>query len=204
MLGLGLLVGSLLPSTRLEDEAMGEQADELKARGVEAGREVLERGQEMAASAGEAAYDEAKRQGLTPSQLAEQARAGIDQLAGAAKEHAPAAGDLRSKAAAVVERATAAAKESATGDTHAQHASGASSASTQSSSGTSSSGTSSSAGSASGASYGGTADIGGANVGSLPSGSAQVGSNLGSAPAACPTPSSTPQPGAQRTPPPKP
>ena len=149
----------------------------------------------MAASAGEAAYDEAKRQGLTPSQLAEQARAGIDQLAGAAKEHAPAAGDLRSKAAAVVERATAAAKESATGEPHAQHASGASSASTQSSSGTSSSAS---------AAYGGTADIGGANVGSLPSGSAQVGSNLGNAPAACPTPSSTPQPGAQRTPPPKP
>lgn len=196
VLGLGLLVGSLLPSTRLEDEAMGEQADELKTRGVEAGREVLERGQEMAASAGEAAYDEAKRQGLTPSQLAEQARAGIDKLAGAAKENAPAASDLRSKAAAVVERATEAAKESATGETHAQHASGASSASTQSSSGNTSS-----ASSSAGAAYGGTADIGGANVGSLPSGSAQVGSNLGSAPAACPTPSSTPQPGAQRTPP---
>lgn len=186
VLGLGLLVGSLLPSTRLEDEAMGEQADELKTRGVEAGREVLERGQEMAASAGEAAYDEAKRQGLTPSQLAEQARAGIDKLAGAAKENAPAASDLRSKAAAVVERATEAAKESATGETHAQHASGASSASTQSSSGNTSS-----ASSSAGAAYGGTADIGGANV----------GSNLGSAPAACPTPSSTPQPGAQRTPP---
>src|SRR5690606_2421026 len=84
VLGLGLLVGSLLPSTRLEDEAVGEQADELKARGAEAGREALERGQEMAASAGEAAYEEAKRQGLTPSQLAEQAREGIDKLAGAA------------------------------------------------------------------------------------------------------------------------
>ena len=197
MLGLGLLVGSLLPSTRLEDEALGEQADELKARGAEAGREVLERGQEMAASAGEAAYEEAKRQGLTPSQLAEQAREGIDKLAGAAKENAPAAGDLRSKAAAVVERATAAAKESVKSETHAQHPTGGSGST---SSGSTSSGSASSGSSAAGTSYGGTSDIGGTNVGSSPSGAAPSGS-LGSAPAACPTPGSTPQSGAQRTPP---
>lgn len=199
VLGLGLLVGSLLPSTRLEDEALGEQADELKARGAEVGREVLERGQEMAASAGEAAYEEAKRQGLTPSQLAEQAREGIDKLAGAAKENAPAAGDLRSKAAAVVERATEAAKESVKGETHAQHSTG-SSGSGSTRSGSASSGGASSGTSAAGTSYGGTSDIGGTNVGSSPSGAAASGS-LGSAPAACPTPGSTPQSGAQRTPP---
>ncbi len=194
VLGLGLLVGSLLPSTRMEDEAMGEQADELKARGVEAGREVLERGQEMAASAGEAAYDEAKRQGLTPSQLAEQAREGIDKLAGAAKQNAPATSDLHSKAAAVVERATEAAKESALGESHQQHSGGASSS-----------------GSSSGSSQGGTSQTGSgtsqtgagtSSFGSLPSsGTSQTGSSLGNAPAACPTPGSTPQPGAQRTPP---
>ncbi len=203
VLGLGLLVGSLLPSTQLEDEALGEQSDELKARGAEAGREVLERGQEMAVSAGEAAYDEAKRQGLTPSQLAEQARAGIDKLAGAAKENAPATGDLRAKAAAVVERATAAAKESATGDASSQHTSQHTGSASSSSMASGASANTSS----SGVTYGGASDIAGANVESpLPGSSgaessAQASSGLGSVPPACPTPSRSSQPGAERTPP---
>jgi hypothetical protein len=111
VLGLGLLVGAALPSTRAEDRAIGENADAVKARGLAAGREVLERGQEIATSAGEAAFDEAQRQGLTPSQIAERAKEGVDQVAGAVKQERSLVGDIRSKVESVATRAVEAAKE---------------------------------------------------------------------------------------------
>lgn len=111
VLGLGLLVGAMLPTTRREDQLVGEQADALKSRGAAAGREAMERGQDAVSAAGEAAFAEAERQGLTPSQLAEQARQSVSQVADAAKQQTAGAGDLRSRAEAVVKQATKAAKE---------------------------------------------------------------------------------------------
>lgn len=120
VLGLGLLVGSLLPSTHAEDQAMGETADELKQRGMAAGREALEKGKQAATAAGQAALDEAEVQGVTPSQLAHQAREKVDQAADAMEQQPSLAGELRSKAEAIAHRAADAAKEVVQGEPEQQ------------------------------------------------------------------------------------
>lgn len=103
VLGLGLLVGSLLPRTRREDEAFGDAADRVRAEATEAGRDVMERGQQVAADAGEAAMEEMDRQGLRPSRMAE----GVQHTAAAVKEavaqNVPSAGDVRQKVEKVAE-----------------------------------------------------------------------------------------------------
>jgi hypothetical protein len=74
-LGLGLLAGLLAPSTRRENELMGDASDELKDRVKDQAREVgeqaMERGKEVAAAATSAVKEQANRQGLTPEKMAE-------------------------------------------------------------------------------------------------------------------------------------
>lgn len=64
---VGFLAGMLLPSTRMEDERLGETADQVKAQAADVGREAVERGkqvaQEAASTATETAREQAKEQG---------------------------------------------------------------------------------------------------------------------------------------------
>lgn len=62
-LALGAAVGAMFPSTRIEDETMGEARDRLKEKAREMGEEQLEKGKEAARAAGEAAQEELKGEG---------------------------------------------------------------------------------------------------------------------------------------------
>ena len=59
---VGFLAGLLLPSTRLEDEHMGEMADQIKDTAREAGHDALDRGKEVAHSAIETVKEEGGQQ----------------------------------------------------------------------------------------------------------------------------------------------
>jgi ElaB/YqjD/DUF883 family membrane-anchored ribosome-binding protein len=60
---VGFVAGLLLPSTRMEDEHLGEVATKVKESASEAGHEALERGKNVAQSAMETAREEAEQQG---------------------------------------------------------------------------------------------------------------------------------------------
>lgn len=73
-LAVGLLVGLALPATRREDELLGDARDELLESARDAGREALDRGREVAATAVERVKESVREQELTPEQLVEKAR----------------------------------------------------------------------------------------------------------------------------------
>jgi len=58
----GLLLGLLVPSTRMEDEHIGEMAEQVKDTVKETGSEALERGKQVAQDAASAASDSASQQ----------------------------------------------------------------------------------------------------------------------------------------------
>jgi hypothetical protein len=62
---VGFVVGTLLPSTTMEDERLGEMSDQVGEKAREAGQEALERGKDVARdaaqTAGERSGDEAKQ-----------------------------------------------------------------------------------------------------------------------------------------------
>lgn len=92
-LAAGFLAGLIAPSTRLEDEQIGELADNVKEHIVETGQEALERGkevaQESAHAAVEAAKETAQEQGQEQGQeLADSAKQHTESAKGDAKEHA--------------------------------------------------------------------------------------------------------------------
>jgi gas vesicle protein len=60
---VGFVAGLLLPSTRVEEEHMGELGARLKETAVETGQEALERGKEVAQAAAETVRDEGGQQG---------------------------------------------------------------------------------------------------------------------------------------------
>lgn len=64
-LGLGVLVGLMLPRTQAEDEFMGEAADELKHAAADKGEDLVERGKEVASRVADKAKEEAANQDLT-------------------------------------------------------------------------------------------------------------------------------------------
>ncbi|MDP9122130.1 MAG: DUF3618 domain-containing protein [Acidobacteriota bacterium] len=68
-LALGLLAGLAVPSTRREDELMGETRDQLLEDAKSAGREVLDKGKQVAHAAADTLQQEAERQHLNPSDL---------------------------------------------------------------------------------------------------------------------------------------
>jgi ElaB/YqjD/DUF883 family membrane-anchored ribosome-binding protein len=71
----GFIVGLLLPSTRLEDERLGEAADAVKAKAAETGQEALSRGQQVAQDVAQTAAQTAKESGSQhASDLADSAR----------------------------------------------------------------------------------------------------------------------------------
>jgi hypothetical protein len=71
---VGLVAGLLLPSTRREDEMLGETRDELMNRAKEQGRDVVEKGKYVAQAAVQTLKTEAEQQGFTPEALKEKAR----------------------------------------------------------------------------------------------------------------------------------
>jgi ElaB/YqjD/DUF883 family membrane-anchored ribosome-binding protein len=73
-LALGVVAGLLVPSTRKEDELMGETRDRLMERAKEVGGEALEKGKQVASVAVDTFKEEAERQDLTPEKLAEKVR----------------------------------------------------------------------------------------------------------------------------------
>ena len=60
---VGFVAGLLMPSTRIEDEHLGEMADRVRDTASEAGHEALERGKDVAQSALETAREEGAEQG---------------------------------------------------------------------------------------------------------------------------------------------
>jgi ElaB/YqjD/DUF883 family membrane-anchored ribosome-binding protein len=69
---VGFLAGLLVPSTRVEDERIGELADDVKERAKETGQEALERGKQVAQDAVETAKDSAQSHGEELRQTAKE------------------------------------------------------------------------------------------------------------------------------------
>jgi gas vesicle protein len=75
---VGFLVGLLIPSTRVEDERMGEVADQVKDSVRETGQEALERGKQVAQEAGQSAAQTARESGREQGQeLSESLKEGV-------------------------------------------------------------------------------------------------------------------------------
>ncbi|HEX7183439.1 MAG TPA: DUF3618 domain-containing protein [Thermoanaerobaculia bacterium] len=87
-LALGVVAGLTLPSTRKEDELMGETRDRLLEDAKEKGREVLDKGKQVASTAMDTLKDEVEHQGLTAEGLAEKVRAVGREAKNAVKEEA--------------------------------------------------------------------------------------------------------------------
>ena len=73
-IALGVVAGLMIPSTRKEDELMGETRDRLVERAKEVGGEALEKGKQVAHVAVDTLKEEVERQDLTPEKLAEKVR----------------------------------------------------------------------------------------------------------------------------------
>lgn len=73
-LAIGVLAGLSIPSTRKENELMGETRDRLLERAKEVGEEALEKGKQVASVAVDTLKDEAQKQDLTPQAIAEKVR----------------------------------------------------------------------------------------------------------------------------------
>ena len=79
--GVGFLVGLLVPSTSVENEKLGPMADEVKEKARETGEEALERGKQVAQEAAGAAKETAQEQGQEHAEkLRDSAAAKADQV----------------------------------------------------------------------------------------------------------------------------
>jgi hypothetical protein len=80
-IAVGFLAGMLIPSTRIEDEQLGELSDQVKDRAQDIGREAIDQGRDLAQEVGqqatEIAREGAKEHG---QQLAESARESVQSL----------------------------------------------------------------------------------------------------------------------------
>lgn len=65
---VGFLAGLAVPSTRVENERLGEASDQLKDAAKDAGQEAFDRGKTVAQEAGQAAMETAKERGGEESQ----------------------------------------------------------------------------------------------------------------------------------------
>ena len=59
---VGFIAGLILPTTRIEDEKLGETSDEVMHRVKETGQEAIERGKQVAQDTLESAKDTRERQ----------------------------------------------------------------------------------------------------------------------------------------------
>lgn len=79
LLAAGLLVGLALPHTRPEDEFLGRTSDKLKRRAQAEGKDLVERGKNVASAAYAAAKETAEREGLTLEQMKHKAGEIVEQ-----------------------------------------------------------------------------------------------------------------------------
>jgi hypothetical protein len=91
LVGIGALVGAMLPPTRREDALLGGKSDSAKAMAAEAAEREARRAREAARAAAEGARREAEARGLTPGSIADKAEEEIRRMADAGKEVARAA-----------------------------------------------------------------------------------------------------------------
>jgi hypothetical protein len=85
-IALGVVAGLMIPSTRKEDELMGETRDRLMERAKEVGEEALEKGKQVANVAVDTLKEEVERQELTPEKLAEKVRTVAKEATNTVKE----------------------------------------------------------------------------------------------------------------------
>lgn len=85
-LALGVVAGLMVPSTRKENELMGETRDRLMERAREVGEEALEKGKQVASVAVDTLKEEAERQDLTPEKLVEKVRTVASEATNKVKE----------------------------------------------------------------------------------------------------------------------
>jgi hypothetical protein len=64
----GFLFGMLIPSTRIEDEKLGDLSDQVKEKAKETGQEALERGKDVAQEAAQSAGETVKDRGQQHAQ----------------------------------------------------------------------------------------------------------------------------------------
>jgi hypothetical protein len=87
-LALGVIAGLSIPSTRKEDELMGETRDHLVDEVKEAGRETLDKTKHVAETVVDKVKNEAETQGLTASGLVDKVKTVAKEATNAAKEEA--------------------------------------------------------------------------------------------------------------------
>lgn len=91
-LALGVIAGLAIPSTRKEDELMGETRDRLVEEVKEAGQQAMEKGKHVAEAVVDKVKDEAQHQGLTPEtvvgNVTEKVKTVAREAANTAKEEA--------------------------------------------------------------------------------------------------------------------
>ena len=81
-LAVGFLAGLLVPSTRIEDEKIGDVAQQVKETVKETGQEALDRGKQVAQEVGQTAMETARERGQEQGQeLAASVRESAQQVA---------------------------------------------------------------------------------------------------------------------------
>jgi hypothetical protein len=68
-LGLGAIIGAMLPESRIEQETFGEAREDLVQKVKGYGKEQVEKVEEVVRAAGEAAREKAREKGLTPENI---------------------------------------------------------------------------------------------------------------------------------------
>jgi gas vesicle protein len=82
-IAFGFLAGMLLPSTRVEDERLGEVADQVKDQARDVGQEALQHGKDVAQEAAQSAQQTAQERGQEHGQeLADSLRQSAGEIAG--------------------------------------------------------------------------------------------------------------------------
>ena len=85
---IGFLAGLLVPSTRIEDERLGELSDDVIDRVKETGQEALERGKQVAQEAAQSAQETVKERGQQEGQgLASSAQSQAQDAASSARSN---------------------------------------------------------------------------------------------------------------------
>lgn len=101
-LAVGAAIGAALPSTRVEDEWMGDTRDRLRDGALEEGRGFVEKASTAAQRAYEAGSEEAENKGLKPSEeggetIADKVTSVAKAATGAAREEFSSSGDKASR-----------------------------------------------------------------------------------------------------------
>lgn len=92
-LALGAVLGATLPTTRIENRYLGPTRDDLQDRVGEYARDQWERAKSVVSTAGSAAVEQAEKEGIMPSSVAEQAKGKARRVADAATNAAQAEAD---------------------------------------------------------------------------------------------------------------